>query len=96
MLHHVVCLRVHPVAPGELHLRPVRAVQTVHAERASLPRALAPHLPGGRTRQYVVYAVLEAMIDSAFDALDELEAELDALAMMSSDLRGGRVRMAEG
>ena len=67
---------------------------TVHAERASLPRALAPHLPGGRTRHYVVYAVLEAMVDSAFDALAEVEAELDALAMMSADLRSGRVRMA--
>jgi magnesium transporter len=69
-------------------------ILTVHAERDSLPRALAPHLPGGRTSQYVVYAVLEAMVDSAFDALDEVEAELDALAMMSADLRGGRVRMA--
>ncbi len=67
---------------------------TVHAERVSLPRALDPHLAAGRTRQYVVYAVLEAMVDSAFDALDEVEAELDALAMMSADLRGGRVRMA--
>ena len=34
------------------------------------------------------------MVDSAFDALDEVAAELDAIAMMSGDLRGGRVRMA--
>ena len=57
---------------------------TVHQERVSLPAVLAPYLPGGRTRQYVVYAVLEAMVDSAFDALDEVAAELDAIAMMSS------------
>jgi magnesium transporter len=67
---------------------------TVHEERVSLPSVLAPHLPAGRTQQYVVYAVLEAMVASSFDALDEVEASLDALAVMSADLRGGRVRMA--
>jgi magnesium transporter len=67
---------------------------TVHQERVSLPAVLAPYLPGGRTRQFVVYAVLEAMVDIAFDALDEIAAELDAIAMVSGDLRGGRVRMA--
>jgi magnesium transporter len=66
---------------------------TVHEERVSLPTVLAPYLPTGRTRQYAVYAVLEAMLDSAFVALDEVEASLDALAEMSADLRGGRVRM---
>src|SRR6185295_16339937 len=53
---------------------------TVHEERVSLPAVLAPYLPTGRTRQYAVYAVLEAMLDSAFVALDEVEANLDALA----------------
>ena len=67
---------------------------TVHEERVSLPAVLVPYLPDGRTRQYVVYAVLEAMLDSAFDALHEVEATLDALAEMSADLRGGRVRIA--
>ena len=66
---------------------------TVHEERVSLPAVLAPYLPTGRTRQYAVYAVLEAMLDGAFVALDEVEASLDALAELSADLRGGRVRM---
>ena len=34
------------------------------------------------------------MVDSAIDALDEVAAELDVLAMMSADPRGGRVPMA--
>jgi magnesium transporter len=55
---------------------------------------LAPRLPEGRSRQYIVYAVLEAMIASAFDALNEVEETLDELAVMSADLRGGRLRMA--
>jgi magnesium transporter len=67
---------------------------TVHQERVSLPAVLAPHLPTGRTRQYVVYAVLDAMLDSAFDALHEVEDKLDALAETSANLGGGRVRMA--
>jgi magnesium transporter len=67
---------------------------TVHEARVSLPEELAPYLPTGRTRQYAVYAVIEAMLDSAFVALDEVEASLDGLAEMSADLRGGRVRMA--
>ena len=67
---------------------------TVHEERAALPVLLAPRLPEGRSRQYIVYAVLEAMIASAFDALNEVEETLDELAVMSADLRGGRLRMA--
>lgn len=67
---------------------------SVHEERTALPVLLAPRLPEGRSRQYVVYAVLEAMIASAFDALSEVEETLDELAVMSADLRGGRLRMA--
>jgi magnesium transporter len=76
---------VHVLVSGQYML-------TLHEERVSLPAVLAPYLPGGRSRQYV-YEVLQAMLDSAFDALDEVEANLDALAEMSADLRGGRVRM---
>jgi magnesium transporter len=67
---------------------------TVHQERVSLPALLAPYMPEGRSEQYAVYAVLDAIVASAFDALDEAEETLDGLAVMSSDLRAGRVRMA--
>jgi magnesium transporter len=69
-------------------------VLTVHEERLSLPDLLAPYTRERRSEQYVVYAVLDAMLVSAFDALNEVELTLDDLAVMSTDLRAGRVRMA--
>ena len=93
---------------GELSGRtgnPVSAVQvrllvsgdyllTVHRERVSLPTLLTPYIPEGRSEQFLVYAVLEAMVASAFDALNAAEEALDGLALMSTDLRAGRIRMA--
>jgi magnesium transporter len=67
---------------------------TLHEERLSLPDLLAPYTHERRSEQYVVYAVLDAMLVSAFDALNEVELTLDDLAVMSTDLRAGRVRMA--
>ena len=58
---------------------------TVHQERVSLPAVLAPALPPGRGRGYAVYSVLDAMLASAFDALEELELTLDALAATWTD-----------
>ena len=66
---------------------------TVHQERVSLPSLLDPYIPEGRSEQYAVYAVLDAIITSAFDALNEVEETLDDLALMSTDLRSGRLRM---
>jgi magnesium transporter len=91
-----------PVDEGPDGLRPVEVhvlvsgdyLLTVHEERVSLPDLLAPYTPEGRTEQYVVYAVLDAIIASAFDGLNEIELALDDLAVMSTDLRAGRVRMA--
>ncbi len=68
-------------------------VLTMHRERVSLPALLSPYLPVGRSEQYAVYAVLDAMVASAFDALNETEETLDDLGLMSTDLRGGRIRM---
>jgi magnesium transporter len=73
---------------GDYRLRPVDVqvvitggyLLTLHEERLSLPDALAPDLPEGRTRRYVVYAVLDAMLASTFDALEEVELSLDTLA----------------
>ena len=78
---------VHVLVCGEYLL-------TLHEERASLPDQLGSSTYERRSEQYVVYAVLDAMVVSAFDALDEVELTLDDLALMSSDLRAGRVRMA--
>jgi magnesium transporter len=69
-------------------------VLTVHEEPVSLPKLLDPYAPERRSEQYVVYAILDAIVGTAFDALNEVELTLDDLAVMSSDLRGGRVRMA--
>jgi magnesium transporter len=84
--------RLHSV---EVHVLVSRDyVLTLHEERFSLPARLAPYLPEGRSDQYTVYAVVEAMVATAFEALNEVELTLDALAARSTALRGGRVRMA--
>jgi magnesium transporter len=90
------------LADDPYRLRPVEVhllvcgdyLLTLHEERVSLPDLLAPYTPEGRSEQYLVYAVLDAMIVSAFDALNEVELALDDLAVVSTDLRAGRVRMA--
>jgi magnesium transporter len=69
-------------------------VLTLHEERVSLPQLLAPYVPEGRSDQYVVYALVDAMVGTGFDALNEVELTLDDLAVMSTDLRAGRLRMA--
>ena len=82
-------------APVEVHLMVCGDyLLTLHRERLSLPELLAPHCPEGRSEPYVVYAILDAMVASAFDALNEVELRIDELAAMSADLRGGRVRIA--
>jgi magnesium transporter len=80
-------IEVHLVVTGDFLL-------TLHEERVSLPELLAPTVPEGRSEQYTVYAVLDAMVATAFDALNEVELTLDDLAVTSADLRGGRIRMA--
>ena len=69
---------------------------TLHEERVSLPAALAPDLPEERTKGYVVYSVLDAIAASTFDALEEVELRLDALAESSSGgWRETRAMLAE-
>ncbi len=80
-------IEVHVLVSGDY-------VLTLHRERVSLPRLLAPYVPEGRSDQYVVYALIDAMVGTAFDALNEVELTLDDLAVMSTDLRAGRLRMA--
>ena len=74
-------------------LRPVRVevvvtadyLLTLHDERVSLPAVLAPELPSERGPRYVVYAVLDAMLESTFDGLEEVDFTLDALAATWTD-----------
>ncbi len=69
-------------------------ILTVHQERVSLPEVLRPTIPEGRSEQYAVYAILDAMAATAFDALNEAELTVEGLQAMSTDLRAARLRMA--
>jgi magnesium transporter len=80
-------LKVHVLVTGDYLL-------TLHGERVSLPAALAPDLPEERSKRYVVYSVLNAMLASTFDALEEVELRLDALAATWTDGHGGGVPRA--
>ncbi|MGH2925575.1 MAG: CorA family divalent cation transporter [Solirubrobacterales bacterium] len=80
-------IEVHVVVSGDYLL-------TVHEEQLSLPELLDPALPEGRSEQYIVYAILDAMVATGFDALNEAEVALEGLQLMSTDLRAARVRMA--
>ena len=66
---------------------------TAHEERASLPKLLPAYRAEGRSEQYVVYAVLDAMVGTAFDALNEVELQLHDLEVITADLRASRVRL---
>ena len=80
-------LQVHVLVTGDYLL-------TLHEERVSLPAALAPDLPEERSKRYVVYSVLDAMLATTFDALEEVELTLDALATTWTDGSGARVPRA--
>jgi magnesium transporter len=67
---------------------------TVHEQPVALTKELDVHIPDGRSEQYAVYAVLDAMVATAFDALDQAEAALEGLEVASADVRNARLRMA--
>jgi magnesium transporter len=67
---------------------------TLHDERVSLPAVLAPDLPPGRSKGYVVYSVLDAILATTFDALDEVELRLDTLVASWTEGEGGGVSRA--
>jgi magnesium transporter len=66
---------------------------TVHRERAELPALLAGYTPEGRSEQYVVYAVLDAMVGTGFDALNDAELALEGLQLESTEAGSPRVKM---
>ena len=86
-------------APG-LHPVPINVLVhgdyllTIHREDVSLPALLPAYNSEGRSEQYVVYAVLDAMVATAFDALSDTELALEELQITTTDNVGGaRVRM---
>jgi magnesium transporter len=68
-------------------------VLTVHRERVSLPSLLPNYNSDGRSEQYVVYAVLDAMVATAFDALSDTELALEVLQTRTTEVGNARVRM---
>ena len=80
-------LEVHVLVHGDYLL-------TVHHKRVKLPELLAGYTPEGRSEQYVVYAVLDAMVGTGFDALNDAELALEGLQLVSTEAGSARVRMA--
>jgi magnesium transporter len=80
-------LEVHILITGDYIL-------TVHQQPISLPRELSPQTPERRSEQYVVYAILDAMVATGFDALNEAELTLEGMQLTTTDLRASRVRLA--
>jgi magnesium transporter len=68
-------------------------VLTLHAEPVSLPEALALETPEGRSEQYFVYAILDSMVASGFDVLNQVELTLESLQLLSTDMSASRVRL---
>jgi len=66
---------------------------TAHRERLSLPSLLPGYSAEGRSEQYIVYAVLDAMVMTAFDALSDTELALEGLQILTSSVSNTRVRM---
>ncbi len=67
-------------------------ILTVHRESASLPEMLPDYSTEGRSEQYVVYVVLDAMVATAFDALSATELALEGLQVLAGETGNARVR----
>lgn len=67
---------------------------TIHDGHASLSETLGVKVPDGRSEQYLVYAVLDALVATAYDVLNGLELELQELSMAAATMREARVRTA--
>jgi len=91
-----------PAEDAHFRLRPleVRVVitgdylLTLHVERISLPAVLALDLPQQGSRPHAVYPVLVAMLESTFDALDEVAQGLEGLEVTWAEGRGGSASRA--
>lgn len=82
--------------PVEVHvLVSAEFLLTLHEAEVPLPEALSPCIPEGRSEGYAVYAVLDAMVATAYDSLNAVEGALDDVAVRSAELRGRGVRMGQ-
>lgn len=68
-------------------------ILTVHREGVSLPEVLDIQHPPGRSEQYMVYAVLDALVATAFDEINEVESKLEELQLSAAAMRDAGVRM---
>jgi len=66
---------------------------TMHREQTSLPEQLPAYSAEGRSEQYIVYAVLDAMVATIFDALNDAELALEGLQLLASEVGNARVRL---
>jgi magnesium transporter len=78
-------IEVHVLVSGDY-------VLTVHSAPVSLPDVLALDVPDARTEQYVIYAVLEAMLATHFDELSHVNDDLDDVLERSLGLDRNSVR----
>ena len=72
---------------------------TVRAERLALPAVLGLDLGEEHSKTHVVYTVLDAILETAFVALEELDLMFEGLAETWDERRGGvprRVLRAAG
>ena len=84
-----------PLQPIEVHvLISGEYILTLHVEAVSLPGELEVDPPEGRSEQYFVYAILDAMVGTAFDALGEIESTLEGLQLASGDMASSKFRVA--
>jgi magnesium transporter len=79
-------IEVHVLVHGDYLL-------TIHRQGPPLPSLLAGYTPQGRSEQYVVYAVLDGMIATSFDALNNVNLAIEGLQVASADIGNARVRM---
>jgi magnesium transporter len=68
-------------------------ILTIHREPFPLPERLDMQLPEERSERYIVYAVLEAMLATAFDELNDVELMMDGLQLEAGVGGPARVRM---
>jgi magnesium transporter len=80
-------VEVHVVVSGDY-------VLTIHEEPLALTEVIPHEIPEGRSEQYVVYVILDAMVTTGFDALNDVWLTLENIQLGSTDLRSSRVRLA--
>jgi magnesium transporter len=77
-------IEVHVLVSGDY-------VLTVHSAPASLPDVLDLNVPDDRTEQYLIYAVLEAMLLTHYDELSQVNDKIDDLLELSIGLERASV-----